>query len=54
MSVKTAHLNLEDRALDGWIALHHLLWRFDLAPQYYETSLALRMLSKLENNLCMS
>lgn len=47
--LKTGFLNLDDRALNAWMALYSVLWKFKLAPQYYETSMGLRMLTKLQN-----
>lgn len=48
--LKTAGLNLDDRAVNAWMALYNVLWKLKLAPQYYETSIGLRMLTKLQNN----
>jgi len=47
--LKTGHLNLDDRAINAWMALYKLLWKFGVAPQYYETSVGLRMLTRLQN-----
>lgn len=49
MKLKSEHLNLDDRAINAWMALAAMLCRFGVMPQYYETSVGLRMLTKLQN-----
>lgn len=51
MRLRTEHLNLDDRAMNAWKVLYDMLWKFGVAPQYYETSLGLKMLTKLQNRL---
>lgn len=47
--LKTQTLNLDDRAINAWMALYNMLWLFGVAPQYYETSMGTKMLTKLQN-----
>lgn len=49
--LKTGVLNLDDVAMNGWMGLHSLLWKFELMPQYYETSEATRYITRLQDNM---
>ena len=51
MRLKSEELNLDDNAVDSWMALHNLLWRLNIMNQFYETSIALRGLTRLQNRM---
>lgn len=49
MSVKSDHVNLENRALIAWMSLRHILWKFGIMPQYYNTTETFLGLTRLQN-----